>query len=124
MVLAGLIPNRCAVVRVIAPDPFAFEQIVESASFEVLVRPGSRTAALSRGEWRSAWVIHCDEPAEKGKANRRVLELLSKWISVPIADLAIRSGSKSRTKRIGVQGLSLSEVNRRLTVACERESKL
>ena len=43
-------------------------------------------------------------PADAGKANVALVELLAKWLDVPRALIAIRRGEKARLKIITVQG--------------------
>ena len=42
-------------------------------------------------------------PASKGKANKRVLELLADYLDVPLADLEMVAGHTSPVKRIEVR---------------------
>ncbi len=43
-------------------------------------------------------------PADEGKANAALVELLAKWLDVPRTSIAIMRGKKARLKIIGVQG--------------------
>ncbi len=75
---------------------------------KVQVSPGSkRGEILGYDEWRKALVVRVRSPPEGGKANREVVELLSKFFS---AEVEIVSGHKSRSKVVVVKGLGEKEV--------------
>ncbi len=46
--------------------------------------------------------VRVDVRAEQGKANRRLLEIMSDYLDVPKSKLAIVSGAKSRDKTMVV----------------------
>jgi uncharacterized protein YggU (UPF0235/DUF167 family) len=87
----------------------------------IQARPGSSREAVSWDRWRSAWVVHVREKAERGRANEAILTALGRWLSVdPKALRWVRAGKRTR-KIAEVEGLSASEVKRRLDGA-SRES--
>lgn len=49
-------------------------------------------------------VVHVSAEPEHGQANARLIQLLSAYLLVPPAKLAIISGHKSRTKKVIVNG--------------------
>lgn len=53
--------------------------------------------------------IAVTEPAEGGKANAAVIALLAKVLGLPRTRLELVSGQTSRTKRIRVHGLSITQ---------------
>jgi len=66
---------------------------------EILVKPGSRresVEAQSDGSLR----IAVNAPAQEGKANLRVIELLSEYLKLPKSRIAIKRGLNSRKKLI------------------------
>ncbi len=58
--------------------------------------------------------IRVTATAVEGAANRALIKLLSKALSVPKSSIAVRSGKTSREKVLFVEGLSADEVERRL----------
>lgn len=58
--------------------------------------------------------IKLTSPAQKGKANKQLIELLSKRLKVPKSKIKIVSGENSRDKRILIEGLSEEEIMSRL----------
>ena len=55
-------------------------------------------------------------PPVKGRANRELIEFLSQRLGVSRGSVTIEKGATSRSKVIGVSGLSQDEVSRRLAV--------
>ena len=53
--------------------------------------------------------IKVTAPPVDGKANKAVIELLSKQLNISKKDIQIISGEKSRNKRIRVYGLSIHD---------------
>ena len=56
--------------------------------------------------------IKVTSPPVDGKANKSVIDLLSKKFKVPKKDIQIVSGEKSRNKRIRIYGFSRSELSK------------
>lgn len=56
--------------------------------------------------------IKVTSPPVDGKANKSVIDLLSKKFKVPKKDIQIVSGEKSRNKRIRIYGISRSELSK------------
>lgn len=54
-------------------------------------------------------------PAERGRANEALLELLAATLSVPRSRIRLVAGAGSRDKVIEVQGLRSEEVDQLLT---------
>ncbi len=55
-------------------------------------------------------------PPVKGKANRELIEFLSQLLGVSRGSVTIEKGATSRSKVIGVSGLSQDEAETRLAV--------
>jgi len=58
--------------------------------------------------------IKLTSPAEKGKANKQLIELLSKKLRISKSNIKIVSGEHSRDKQIFIDGLSEEEIYKRL----------
>ena len=55
-------------------------------------------------------------PPEGGKANRKVVELLSKALKVPGSNIEIVRGETSRIKLVRIEGTSLATLQEKLRV--------
>jgi uncharacterized protein (TIGR00251 family) len=62
-------------------------------------------ASRPRTEWKEGvlevWII---APPAEGRANRAVLKVVARELGVPVSRLNVRSGARSRTKLIEVEG--------------------
>ena len=67
----------------------------------VRVIPGSRSEGVSREG--DLLVVRVREPPKGGRANRRVIELLSEYFGVPKSKVEIVRGHRSREKVIRVE---------------------
>jgi hypothetical protein len=54
-------------------------------------------------------------PPVKGKANKELVDFLSKLLGVSKSSITIDKGHTSRRKVIGIEGLSQAEATKRLT---------
>lgn len=67
----------------------------------VFVTPNARVASVAEvGE--NSFEVKVDERAEGGRANKRLLEVLSNYFNVPKSKISIVSGAKSRDKIVEV----------------------
>ena len=55
-------------------------------------------------------------PPEGGKANQKVVELLSKALKVPKSNIEIVRGETSRIKLVRIEGTSLANLQEKLRV--------
>ncbi len=79
------------------------------------VKPGARTTGIEGiDEWRGNIEVRLKARAEKGKANKELIQLLSSLLSLPTSSIVIVGGKKSRRKNIKILGLKAEEVARRL----------
>jgi uncharacterized protein YggU (UPF0235/DUF167 family) len=70
---------------------------------EVRVKPGSKFRRVERrGKQLWVWVR---SPAEKGRANEELREVLAEYFGVAKSSIAIKRGSGSRVKLLEVEGL-------------------
>src|SRR5262249_1464550 len=80
------------------------------------VSPGAGRSAVI-GRHGDAWKLRVAAPAERGRANASVIELLAESLDVRRPDVRIVSGTVSRDKVVEVVGLTLAEAERRLLTA-------
>lgn len=79
------------------------------------VKPGAKTSGIEGvDEWRGRLEVRLRERAEKGKANKELIKLLSSLLSLPSSNFIIVKGEKSRRKNIKILGLSAEEFVQRL----------
>ena len=58
--------------------------------------------------------IAVSAPPEKGRANQRIIELLTELLGLPARSVQLLSGAASRDKRFVVTGISAAELRARL----------
>lgn len=79
----------------------------------VLVKPRSSREAIE-GWKEGALVVRLTSPPVEGAANRALVKLLAKKLSVARSSVRIVTGERSRTKIVEVEDLSLDEIKRGL----------
>jgi uncharacterized protein (TIGR00251 family) len=62
------------------------------------------------GEGKTALKIMLTAPPVEGAANRALVAFFSKLLGVKKSQIEVKEGKKSRTKRVGISGVSLREV--------------
>ncbi len=66
----------------------------------VKVKPNAKNYKIERvGE---EFIIRVDAPASEGKANKRLLKILSDYFNVPKSSISIKKGLKSRNKIVEI----------------------
>jgi uncharacterized protein (TIGR00251 family) len=84
-----------------------------TARLTVKVIPGASQTKIA-GLLGDALKIRVQAQPEKGKANIAVLEILAKFLGVPVTNLSICTGHTSHTKVVEVEGISDAELARKL----------
>jgi len=59
--------------------------------------------------------VRISAPPSKGKANKELIDFLSRTLGISLSSLTITKGVTSRNKLIAIDGLSQEEVTRRLS---------
>jgi uncharacterized protein (TIGR00251 family) len=88
-----------------------------TAVLAIHVRPGSSRSAIAYDPWRKGWTVSCRAPAEEGRANREVLELVAGWLELSPRSVRWRHAGRARDKTIEVVGLTEEEIATRLARA-------
>lgn len=88
------------------------------ARLRLRVAPGARRSRVV-GRHGDAWKVRVTAPPERGRANEEVVELLARSLDVARPDVRVVAGVTSRDKVVELSGLTLDEVERRLTAAGE-----
>lgn len=68
-------------------------------AYTVVVKPRAREARIEKST-DGAWLVRVKASPVDGKANAEVLALVAKHFGVPRSRVTLKSGFKSRTKRI------------------------
>ena len=92
-------------------DSLLIEATSEGVEFDVKVVPGGSRDEIV-GMLGDALKIKVSAPAEGGKANRAVCELLAGELGVPPRDVVVVSGHTRPQKRVMVRGARIEEVGR------------
>ncbi len=75
------------------------------------VKPGSKSAQINGiNEWRNTLEVSVKSRAERGKANQEVIKLLSDILKLPLEDITIVKGDKSRQKVVKLSGIDSKDL--------------
>ncbi len=85
-------------------ENLSIQKVDDGVVFAVKVLPGSSKTAIS-GLYNGMLKIKVATPAEKGKANKCLLEFLAKQLGVKKNAVSIISGKTNPVKHIQIQGL-------------------
>ena len=85
----------------------------EGCVLPVRAQPGARKAGV-QGEQAGALKAAVTAPADQGRANKALTDLLRKVLGVKRSQIELLAGATSRDKRFLVRGLSLAELQARL----------
>jgi len=88
---------------------------VADPRLRVHVVPNAKKTELA-GLHGEAIRIRCAVPPEDGRANWAVRELLATLLDVPVRDVTIARGERSRDKVIEVAGVAPEDARARLTI--------
>jgi uncharacterized protein (TIGR00251 family) len=77
------------------------------------VSPGAKSSAVV-GRYGERWKIRVAAPAESGRANEALLELLAETLAVPRSRLRVVSGTAARDKIVEVCGIDAAASERLL----------
>lgn len=69
----------------------------------VRVKPGSKKGNAVQASLDGELLVYVREPAQGGKANRAVVEILAKYYGVTKTHVHLTSGHKSRLKHFEIQ---------------------
>lgn len=87
-----------------------------STRLELRVVPGAARPGVV-GRYGDSWKIRVAAPPENGRANDAVVALLADTLGVSRRSVSIVSGLGTRDKVLALDGISASELDRRLTAA-------
>jgi uncharacterized protein len=85
------------------------ESHAEGVILPVRAQPGARRNEI-RGEQAGMLKVCVTQIAEKGKANKAIIEFLAKALEVRKSQIALLSGETSSQKKFLIRGTSLEEL--------------
>ncbi len=92
----------------------------EGVILSVKAQPGASKAGL-RGEHAGMLKVCVTQVAEKGKANKAILEVLCSTLDLRKSQIELIAGETASTKQFLIRGLSEQELQERLARACDRD---
>jgi len=96
----------------------ALEPHAEGVILPVRAQPGARRNEI-RGEHEGALKVSVTQAAEKGKANKAIVALLAKTLSLRKSQIELVSGETSHHKRFLVRGMTPEQLQERLKLHLE-----
>lgn len=94
----------------------ALEQHPAGVILPVRAQPGSKAAGI-RGEQNGSLKVAVTQIAEKGKANKAVLETLARGLGLRHSQFELIAGPTSADKRFLVRGVSVEELRAAIAAA-------
>jgi uncharacterized protein len=94
----------------------ALEVHPDGTILPVRAQPGARRNEI-RGEQDSALKVCVTQSPEKGKANKALIEVIAKALSLRKSQIELISGETSHQKRFLIRGISLDDLARRIAEA-------
>jgi uncharacterized protein (TIGR00251 family) len=98
----------------------ALEPHAEGAILPVRAHPGARRNEI-RGLQDGMLKVSVTQVAEKGKANKALLEVLSKGLSLRRSQIELVSGETASQKRFLIRGVTPEELSRRIGEVLNRQ---
>ena len=92
-----------------------------SVRMRLRVVPGARRDAFV-GRYGDGWKVRVAAPPERGAANRAVVTLVARTLSLPEHAVTLVSGQTARDKIVELSGIDASELDGRLASAEKEES--
>ena len=86
----------------------------DSVYFPVKVIPRAGRTAIA-GLRQDALLIRLAVAPVDGRANEELIACVAAWLGVPRRQVSIASGERSRTKRLGVTGLTADQIAEKLS---------
>lgn len=100
----------------------ALAEHAEGVLLPVRVQPGARHNAVL-GEHAAALKVAVSAPAEAGRANAAVMELLAQLFGVRRSQISLVAGQTSRNKRFLVRGLQKDAARQRIAAVLRGNAK-
>jgi uncharacterized protein (TIGR00251 family) len=88
----------------------------EGILLPVRAQPGASASGI-RGEQNGALKVAVTQAAEKGKANKKLIEVLAKGLRLKRSQIELASGDTQSQKQFLVRGIALAELRVRIEAA-------
>jgi uncharacterized protein (TIGR00251 family) len=92
------------------------EGLGASTRLSVRLMPSASRAGVV-GRQGEAWKIRVAAPPENGRANDALVSLLADTLGLARRDVSVVAGQRTRNKVVALEGISASELDRRLVIA-------
>jgi len=99
----------------------ALEAHAEGVILPVRAQPGARRNEI-RGEQAGALKVCVTQVAEKGKANKAVIEVLCDRLELRKSQVELLAGETSQQKRFLVRGLSATDLQTRIAAVLQADA--
>jgi len=99
----------------------ALEAHAEGVILPVRAQPGARRNEI-RGEQAGALKVCVTQVAEKGKANKAVIEVLCDRLELRKSQVELLAGETSQQKRFLVRGLSATDLQPRIAAVLQADA--
>jgi uncharacterized protein (TIGR00251 family) len=87
------------------------EQLDDGVLVNIEVKPQSKAAGIEGiDDWRKYIKVRIKAKAQKGKANKELIQLLSSKLSLSPSNFIIVNGLKSTRKTIKISGITKKEI--------------
>lgn len=81
----------------------------------VTVQPSARRNGFTGlDDWRQTLNISVKSPAKEGKANAELISVIAEELKVSKSSIQISTGHSSRSKKIRIEGIRISDLIKRL----------
>ncbi len=97
-----------------APRRFKFHHGQGGAALAIRVTPRARRNEVAEVLQDGTIRIRLTAPPVEGKANRALIDFLSKVLEVPASRIAIVAGETGRDKLVSIVGMTPEEAQRRI----------
>jgi len=94
----------------------ALEAVTDGVVLPVRAQPGARSSGL-RGEQDGALKVAVTQIAEKGKANKALIEVLAKSLGLRQSQIELLSGPTASHKRFLIRDLTAEQLTQRIAAA-------
>lgn len=91
----------------------AIEPHAEGSILPVRAQPGARRNGLT-GEHNGRLTVAVTQVAEKGKANRAIIDVLARELSLAKSQLELLSGETASQKRVLIRGIAPDQLRQRI----------
>jgi uncharacterized protein (TIGR00251 family) len=99
--------------------PIELSDHADGVILPVRAQPGARTSAI-RGEQNGALKVAVTEVAEKGKANKALIETLAVGLRLKRSQIELLRGETQSQKKFLIRDLTRSELAARLAALLDR----